>query len=60
MATSAKKMASTRRSAPPERPVVYRGIKIAPMIGKRSKIAEAIRDGLRTNSEKLRGDPGKA
>ena len=53
-------MASTRRSAPAERVVVYRGIKIAPMIGKRSKIAEAIRDGLKTNSEKLRGDPGKA
>ncbi|UAL09961.1 hypothetical protein [Caulobacter segnis] len=52
-------MDSPRRSAPTERVVVYRGIKIAPMIGKRSKIAEAIRDGLKINSEKLRGDPGK-
>jgi hypothetical protein len=59
MATPVKKMDSPRRSAPTERVVVYRGIKIAPMIGKRSKIAEAIRDGLKINSEKLRGDPGK-
>lgn len=59
MTTTVKRVASARRSAPAERAVVYRGIKIAPMNGKRSEIAQAIRDGLRTNSEKQRGEPGK-
>jgi hypothetical protein len=38
-----------------ERPVIYRGIKIEPIAGKRSPIARAIRDGLRTKSEKSLG-----
>ena len=58
MATTAKKATTTRRSAPPaERPVVYHGIKIAPIAGKRSPLAQAIRDALRTKSESAGGEP---
>ena len=58
MATTATKATSTRRSAPAtERPVVYHGIKIAPIAGKRSPIAQAIRDALRTKSESAGGPP---
>jgi len=48
MATIAKKKARTRRTASADRTVVYRGIKIEPMTGRRSPLARAIRDGLRT------------
>ena len=58
MATTAKKATSTRRSAAAaERPVVYHGIKIAPIAGKRSPLAQAIRDALRTKSESAGGEP---
>lgn len=61
MATSAKKANHPRRSASAaERPVVYHGIKIAPIAGKRSPVAEAIRDALRTKSESARGEPAHA
>lgn len=36
---------------PPNEQVIYRGIKIAPMSGKRSATANAIRDAPRTKSE---------
>jgi hypothetical protein len=39
--------------------VVYRGIKIAPMSGKRSATARSIRDALRTKSEQLRGESAR-
>lgn len=57
MATTAKKRVRPRRPAVPERTVVYRGIKIAPMTGKRSPLAQAIRDGLRTKSKRSHGEP---
>jgi hypothetical protein len=59
MTTTEKKAVPARRSAQAERNVIYRGIKIAPMTGKRSAIAQAIREGLQTNSGKSRGDPVK-
>jgi hypothetical protein len=37
-----------------ERPVIYRGIKIDPIAGKRSSLARAIRDDLRKQSEQSR------
>ena len=52
--TIAKRMA---RKGKAEREVVYRGIKIAPITGKRSAIAKAIRDALRARSEESRGEP---
>ena len=58
MATNAKKADHSRRSTPAaERPVVYHGIKIAPIAGKRSPVAQAIRDALRTKSESAGGEP---
>ena len=42
-----------------DRPVVYRGITIQPMIGKRSAIAEAIREGFRTMSDTTRDAASK-
>jgi hypothetical protein len=43
-----------------ERTVIYRGIKIEPTMvaGKRSSLARAIRDDLRTKSEQSRGKSG--
>jgi hypothetical protein len=41
-------------------PSFYRGIKIAPMSGKRSATAKAIRDALRIKSEQTtRGKPAR-
>jgi hypothetical protein len=60
MATRAKKTGRSPRSATAERTVIYRGIKIAPMSGKRSATAKAIRDALRTKSEQTRGEPAHA
>jgi hypothetical protein len=61
MATRAKKTGHALRSATAERTVIYRGIKIAPMSGKRSATANAIRDALRTKSEQTtRGKPARA
>jgi hypothetical protein len=48
MVTRAKKTGHAIRSATAERTVIYRGIKIAPMSGKRFATANAIRDALRT------------
>jgi len=56
MTATAKKSVRLRRSSG-ERTVVYRGIKIKPMSGKRSPLAQAIRDGLRAKYEKLRAEP---
>jgi hypothetical protein len=44
----------TARPAQPERAVIYRGIKIAPISGRRSALARAIRDSLRDKSEEAR------
>ena len=61
MATTAKKTVRARRSAPAEQPVLYRGIKIAPMTGTRSPLAKAIRDALLTKkSEQPRGETTQA
>jgi hypothetical protein len=57
MASEAKKALRPRRSRSADRTVVYRGIKIAPMAGKRSAVAEAIRDALRMRSEESRAEP---
>lgn len=42
-----------------DRAVVYRGITIQPMIGKRSAIAEAIREGFRTMNDTTRDAASK-
>lgn len=42
-----------------DRPVVYRGIKIQPMVGKRSALAEAIREDFRTMNDTTRGADSK-
>ena len=60
MTTTAKRPGSTRRSGMAERPVVYRGIKLAPMFGKRSAISRAIREDLQAVSDQTRGEPAKA
>jgi hypothetical protein len=60
MSMQAKKAERSRDSDRSERTVVYRGIKIAPMSGKRSATAKAIRDALRTKSEQTRGEPAHA
>ena len=39
---------------------MYHGIKIAPITGKRSPVAEAIRDALRTRSKAAHGEPAHA
>lgn len=56
MATVSKK-APRKRASSVERTVVYRGIKIAPISGKRSKTAKAIREALQTKSGQLGGRP---
>jgi hypothetical protein len=61
MTTTAKKRVRSRRSAPTERTVVYRGIKIAPMSGRRSALAQAIREALRTRTrERSHGESAEA
>jgi hypothetical protein len=55
MAAAVKRTGRMRSSASSEGTVVYRGIKIAPMSGKRSATAQALRDALRTESKRLRG-----
>lgn len=53
-------MMRRKRPGPPGEPaVVYRGIKIAPIAGKRSKTAKAIRAALQAKSEQSSG-PGHA
>jgi hypothetical protein len=60
MATGTKKTSRARSSANTERAFVYRGIKIAPISGKRSQTAEALRDALRTKSEQSRDESTRA
>lgn len=60
MTATMKKTARSRNSDKFERTVMYRGIKIEPIAGKRSPTAEAIRDALRTKSEHTRGEPAHA
>jgi hypothetical protein len=55
--TIASKKTVRKGSAKADSPVVYRGIKIAPMTGKRSAVAKAIRDALRARSEEPRAQP---
>jgi hypothetical protein len=57
MSKTAKKSDNLKRSMKANRTVVYRGIKIQLMSGKRSPLAQAIRDGLRAKYEKLRAEP---
>jgi len=56
--TATKRTSRTRASPKTESVVVYRGIKIPPISGKRSPIAEALRDALRARSEKLPDESG--
>jgi hypothetical protein len=56
MTVAAKKSVRTQPSIKFERTVVYRGIKIAPISGKRSATSRAIRDALQTKVERVRGD----
>lgn len=60
MAQNTEKTGRARNSDRFDRTVVYRGIKIEPMGGKRSPTAEAIRDALRIKSERTRGEPAHA
>jgi hypothetical protein len=55
MVATAKKTDRSSRSEPAERTVIYRGIKIEPVYGKRSPLAKAIRDALRKSFEQTRG-----
>lgn len=57
MANESKKSAHSRSPGKPEPTVIYRGIKIPPIYGKRSATARAIRDGLREMYGHPRGKP---
>lgn len=57
MAKTARRAGSKRSLKKFERTVVYRGIKILPIIGRRFATAEAIRNALQAKSEHLRGKP---
>ena len=59
MATQVKKSPS-RETAKSAGTVLYRGVKITPMTGKRSALAEVIRDGLQSKSEPSLGARAKA
>jgi hypothetical protein len=52
MAPATNKKAGSRRPEAPKETLLYRGVKNVPKTGKRSPIAEIIRDGLRTNFER--------
>ena len=56
MATAAEKTRRTRHAAPAERTVVYHGIKIEPISGKRSAVARSLREALKLKSEQSRGN----
>jgi hypothetical protein len=58
MATTSKKSRSGSGPAKAERTVVYRGIKIAPIAGKRSKTATTLREAL--TGKPSRGRPAHA
>jgi hypothetical protein len=55
-----EKKSSAREPAKAPGTVLYRGVKITPMTGKRSALAEAIRDGLRSTSGPSLGARAKA
>jgi hypothetical protein len=57
MVKTVKSAGPKRSSMNFERTVLYRGIKILPIKGRRSATAQAIRDALRTKSEHPRGEP---
>jgi hypothetical protein len=59
MAKEMKKSVRKQSSTMFDRPIVYRGIKIPPIAGRRSATAQAIRDAFRTQSEQLRGKPAR-
>jgi hypothetical protein len=54
MATQPKKTVRSRRFRGTDRTVVYRGIKIAPLSGKRSQLARTLREAL---NEKQSAEP---
>ena len=54
MTTQAKKAARPKRTADKSRIVIYRGIKIAPIVGKRSPLARAIREALMESAKAAR------
>jgi len=56
MSTKPSTARRSRRLSPDERTVIYHGIKIPPMLGKRSPTAEALRAALQELSESTRGD----
>ncbi|MFN3931670.1 MAG: hypothetical protein ACK4JY_07970 [Brevundimonas sp.] len=60
MTTPAKDRTRPLASNRPDRTVVYRGIKIAPMPGRRSSLARAIRKDLEEKSERPHGAPAQA
>lgn len=53
---AARKTTRARRRSQAERPVIYHGIKIMPLPGQRSPLAEAIRDGFRKNAAAARAE----
>jgi hypothetical protein len=55
MATQTSSSTRDRASAPSEPAVVYRGIKIDPISGKRSAVARALRDALKLKSNQSDG-----
>lgn len=60
MAKPKAKTRIRRSTTAPERTVVYRGIKIAPLSGKRSETSRVLREALRTRSGQPRGEPAHA
>jgi hypothetical protein len=60
MATPPKNKQRSSRSHQAERTFVYRGIKIAPIAGKRSKTATTLREALKTKAGPSRGRPAHA
>ena len=56
MTTQAKKPQRGRTTSRAERTLVYRGIKIAPLAGKRSATAKALREALQTKTEQGLGE----
>ena len=59
MTTPAKEKVRPPAANRPDRTVVYRGIKIAPMLGRRSSLARAIRKDLEEKSERPHGAPAQ-
>jgi hypothetical protein len=60
MATKSKNAHRGSGSPKAERTFVYRGIKIAPIAGKRSKTAMTLREALKAESGPTRGRPAHA